>query len=60
MGLFATVWKYRVISDHRIAGQRFVIEEAYNDQGDGMGYDTRSMAWTLRRWCSTGRSWSRS
>jgi hypothetical protein len=39
MGLFATVWKYRTISDHRIAGQRFVIEEAYNDQNDSMGYE---------------------
>lgn len=39
MGLYSSLWKYRTITDHQVAGQRFRIEEAYNEKGDGMGYE---------------------
>ena len=39
MGLYPKVWKYRTITDHQVAGQRFRIEEAYNDKNTGMGYE---------------------
>lgn len=40
MGLYPKLWKYRTISDHVVAGQRFRIEEALNDKGvGGYGYE---------------------